>query len=73
MRPGTPQEQWRVLQACVEADKIVIMQVANTRLPDGSAPSGRYDRGVVQINTRRMNKLELLHDGTQVISLPGAR
>ena len=70
--PGTLLEQWKVLQACVEADKIVIMQAANTGLTEGSTPSGSYDRDVVLINTRRMDKLELLHDGAQVISHPGA-
>ena len=33
VRPGTLLEQWKVLQACVEAGKIVIMQAANTGLP----------------------------------------
>ena len=70
--PGTLLEQWQVLLACVEADKIVIMQAANTGLTEGSSPSGSYDRDVVLINTRRMDKLELLHDGAQVISHPGA-
>ncbi|WP_208991287.1 hypothetical protein [Pseudovibrio sp. Tun.PSC04-5.I4] len=30
VRPGTLLEQWKVLEACVAADKIVIMQAANT-------------------------------------------
>ena len=70
--PGTLLEQWRVLQACVEADKIVIMQAANTGLTEGSTPSGSYDREVVLINTLRMDGLKLLRDGRQVISFPGA-
>ncbi|MDE2790482.1 MAG: D-lactate dehydrogenase [Paracoccaceae bacterium] len=72
VRPGTLLEQWQVLQACVHADTIVIMQAANTGLTEGSTPSGSYDRDVVIINTRRMDKLELLHDGRQVVSHPGA-
>ncbi|PSL15710.1 D-lactate dehydrogenase [Shimia abyssi] len=72
LRPGTLLEQWKVLQACVAADKIVIMQAANTGLTEGSTPSGSYDRDVVLINTRRMDKLALLQDGKQVISFPGA-
>jgi D-lactate dehydrogenase (quinone) len=72
LRPGTLLEQWKVLQACVEADKIVIMQAANTGLTEGSTPSGTYDRDVVLINTRRMDKLMLLNDGHQVLSFPGA-
>lgn len=73
VRPGTMLEQWRVLQACVETDKIVVMQAANTGLTQGSTPSGSYAPDVVLINTRCMNKLELLQDGAQVVSLPGAR
>lgn len=72
LRPGTLLEMWKALQACVEADKIVIMQAANTGLTEGSTPSGSYDRDVVLINTRRMDKLKLLNDGRQALSFPGA-
>ncbi|MEM1310716.1 MAG: D-lactate dehydrogenase [Cyanobacteria bacterium P01_D01_bin.71] len=72
VRPGSLLEQWQVLQICVAADKIVIMQAANTGLTEGSTPSGRYDRDVVLINTRRMDTLIPLHEGKQVISFPGA-
>ncbi len=34
--PGTLLELWRILQACVAASKIVIMQAANTGLTEGS-------------------------------------
>lgn len=72
VQPGSLVEQWRVLQACVAADKIVIMQAANTGLTEGSTPNGDYDRGVVLINTRRMDALHLLAGGTQVVALPGS-
>lgn len=72
VRPGRLLEQWRVLEACVAADKIVIMQAANTGLTEGSTPSGRYDRDVVLINTRRMDGIVPLNGGAQVISFPGA-
>ena len=72
VQPGTLLEQWKVLQVCVAADKIVIMQAANTGLTEGSTPSGSYDRDVILINTCRMDKLVLLHNGEQVISFPGA-
>ncbi|MEM9155981.1 MAG: D-lactate dehydrogenase [Cyanobacteria bacterium P01_F01_bin.33] len=72
VRPGTLLEQWQVLQVCVAADKIVIMQAANTGLTEGSTPSGSYDRDVILINTRRMDTLVSLHDGKQVVSFPGA-
>ncbi|NSY40883.1 D-lactate dehydrogenase [Leisingera sp. ANG59] len=72
VQPATLLEQWKVLQACVAADKIVIMQAANTGLTEGSTPKGSYDRDVVLINTRRMDQLQLLDGGTQVVSFPGS-
>lgn len=72
VQPGTLLEQWKVLQACVAADKIVIMQASNTGLTEGSTPKGGYDRDVVLINVGRMKGLHLLQDGQQVLSLPGA-
>ncbi|PYG26602.1 D-lactate dehydrogenase [Pelagimonas varians] len=72
VQPKTLLEQWQVLQACVAADKIVIMQAANTGLTEGSTPKGTYDRGVVLINTRRMDDIQLLDNGKQVISFPGS-
>ncbi|MEQ9692707.1 D-lactate dehydrogenase [Shimia sp. SDUM112013] len=72
VQPATLLQQWQVLQACVRADKIVIMQAANTGLTEGSTPKGTYDRGVVLINTRRMDRLHLINDGKQVISFPGS-
>ncbi len=72
VQPGSLLEQWKVLQACVAADKILIFQAANTGLTEGSTPKGRYDRDVVLINTRRMDGLQSLDGGRQVIALPGA-
>ncbi len=72
VQPVTLLEQWKVLKACVAADKIVIMQAANTGLTEGSTPKGTYDRGVVLINTRRIDQLQLIQDGEQVISFPGS-
>ncbi|SMP01267.1 D-lactate dehydrogenase [Shimia sagamensis] len=72
VQPATLLEQWQVLQACVAANKIVIMQAANTGLTEGSTPKGSYDREVVLINTRRMDDIQLIKDGTQVISFPGS-
>ena len=70
--PGTLLEFWKVLQACVSAGKIVIMQAANTGLTEGSTPSGEYDRDVVIINTLRLNKLHVLGGGRQIVSHAGA-
>lgn len=45
--PTTLVEQWRLLQAAVDANCIIIMQAAKTGLTEGSAPSGEdYDREV---------------------------
>ncbi len=38
VQPATLLEQWHVLEACVAADKIVIMQAANTGLTEGRPP-----------------------------------
>ncbi len=72
VQPSTLLQQWQVLKACAEADKIVIMQAANTGLTEGSTPNGQYDRDVVLINTNRMDTIHTLDQGRQVISFPGA-
>ncbi|WP_041768218.1 D-lactate dehydrogenase [Pseudovibrio sp. FO-BEG1] len=72
VRPGTLLEQWKVLEACVAADKIVIMQAANTGLTEGSTPKGVYERDVVLINTNRMTQIQPLDGGKQIISFPGS-
>jgi D-lactate dehydrogenase len=71
VRPGSLVEQWRVLEACVAADVIVILQSANTGLTGGSTPHGAYDRPVVLINTMRITGLHLIDGGRQVVCLPG--
>lgn len=73
VKPGSLVEQWRVLKACVESDRIVIAQAANTGLTGGSTPDGDdYDREIVIVNTLRLNRLRVIDDGRQVICLPGA-
>lgn len=72
-QPANLVEQWRVLEACINADCIVIMQAANTGLTGGSTPFGTdYDRPVVLINTQRMNGIQVINQGEQVVCLPGA-
>lgn len=71
--PGTLLELWRVLQATVDAGRIVLMQAANTGLTGGSTPDGEgYDRSIVLISTRRLTGVQLLEGGRQVVCLPGA-
>jgi D-lactate dehydrogenase len=73
VRPGTLVEQWRVLQACAAAGKIVIMQAANTGLTGGSTPDGEgYDRDIVIVNTLRLSKIRLIREGKQAVCFPGA-
>lgn len=73
VRPGTLLELWRVLQAVVEAGRIVIMQAANTGLTGGSTPDGDdYDREIVLVSTLRLAGVQLIDDGRQVVCLPGA-
>lgn len=73
VRPGSLLEQWRVFSACVEAGCIVIMQAANTGLNGGSTPFGDdYDRPVVVINTLRIDRIDLLDGGQQVLCLAGS-
>ena len=73
VRPGTLVEQWKVLKACVAANKIIIMQAANTGITGGSTPDGAdYDREIVIVSTMRMAKIHLIKDGQQVICHPGA-
>ena len=73
VRPANLVELWRVSQKCISANKIVIMQASNTGLTGGSTPDGNnYDRDIVIISTLRMDKVQLLGGGKQVICFPGA-
>ena len=71
--PDTLLEYWKVLEVCVAANCIVIMQAAKTGLTEGSAPAASgYDRDIVIINTLKMNDIVLLNDGEQILGFPGA-
>lgn len=72
VRPGSLVEMWRVLQTCVAADRIIIVQAANTGLTGGSTPDGVYDRNVVVISTSRMGSIYPIRSGQQVVCLAGA-
>lgn len=73
VKPGTLLEIWKVLQLCVKSNVIVIMQAANTGLTGGSTPFGKdYDRSIVIINTLRINSIQLINKGNQIIALPGS-
>ncbi|MGY5766580.1 D-lactate dehydrogenase [Brachybacterium sp. DNPG3] len=73
LRPGSLADMWRALQVCVDHDLIVITQAANTGLTGGSGPGDQdYDRDVVIISTLRIDRIHLLHDAREAVSLPGA-
>ncbi|MDE1156943.1 MAG: D-lactate dehydrogenase [Neorhizobium sp.] len=69
--PGTLVEMWTVLEAVIAADCIVIMQAANTGLTGGSTPDGAYDREAVIISTLRLDRIDILDGGRQIVSQPG--
>lgn len=71
--PQSLTQLWRVIKICVEHDKIIIMQAANTGLTAGSTPDGDdYDREVVIINTRKINDIVLMDGGKQILAFAGA-
>jgi D-lactate dehydrogenase len=73
VKPGSLLESWKLLEVCVEAGFIVIMQAANTGLTGGSTPDGDdYDRPVVIMNTMRIDDIHLIDEGKQIIGLPGS-
>lgn len=73
VRPATLLEFWKILQACVEHDVIVINQAANTGLTGGSTPDGNdYDRDIVIINAMRIDGIQLINNASQVVCLPGS-
>jgi D-lactate dehydrogenase len=72
-KPGTLLEIWKILQICVKADIIVIMQAANTGLTGGSTPYGNdYDRPIVIISTMRINEIQIINEGKQIIGFSGS-
>lgn len=73
VQPGTLVEQWRVLNACIAAGRVVIFQAANTGLTGGSTPWGDdYDREIVLVSTLRLKAVHLVEGGSQVVCLPGS-
>lgn len=71
VRPANLVEMWRVAEACVAADRILIVQAANTGLTGGSTPDGDYDRPVVILSTARIKGVYPLRGGEQIVCLAG--
>lgn len=73
VRPSTLWQHWQIVQACVDADVIIINQAANTGLTGGSTPQGSdYDRDIVIINTMKIKNIQLINNNEQVICLAGS-
>ena len=73
LRPGSLIELWKILKVCLKADVIVIMQAANTGLTGGSTPnSNDYDRPIVIVNTLRIDDIQLINEGKQIIGFSGS-
>ena len=72
VRPGSLLEFWRVLEACVDSNAVIIVQAANTGLTGGSTPVSGYDRSAIIISVRRLKGIRLLRGGEQVVCMPGA-
>jgi len=73
VKPKSLFQIWQVLNVCVAADIVVIMQAANTGLTGGSTPDGDdYDRPIVVINTMRISEIHLIDNAKQIIGLAGS-
>jgi D-lactate dehydrogenase len=72
VKPDNLWQQWQVLEACIKADIIVVMQAANTGLTGGSTPVPGCDRKTVVINTTRICGIQILEQQNQIVALSGA-
>ena len=72
VRPATLVELWRTMQLLVAHDVAIIVQAANTGLTGGSTPDARIDRPVVIVSTMRIDGIQTIDDGRQVVCLPGS-
>ncbi len=73
VKPGSLLDFWKILKVCVKFDVIIIVQAANTGLTGGSTPFGNnYDRPIVIINTLRINDIQIINKGKQIIGLAGS-
>ncbi|MEM7214252.1 MAG: D-lactate dehydrogenase [Pseudomonadota bacterium] len=72
LTPKSLVDYWKALKLCVESDKIVIMQAANTGLTEGSTPNGEYDRDCVIISTLAIDAIHPINDASQIVACAGA-
>ncbi|MFJ3032397.1 D-lactate dehydrogenase [Rothia terrae] len=72
LRPTSLVEVWKALQVCLEHDFMVIPQASNTGLTGGSGPGFQdYDRPIVLISTHLINRVHLINNAQEAISLAG--
>lgn len=71
VQPTTLLQYWQVLQACVDADVVIISQAANTGLTGGSTPTDTTRQTVV-INVMKIKGIQLINNATQVVCLPAS-
>ena len=72
-KPGKLIDMWKILEICVRENLIVIMQAANTGLTGGSTPFGSgYDRPILIINTMRIDDIQIINNGNQIVGLAGS-
>ncbi len=70
--PKSLLEMWDILKLCIENDKYILMQAANTSLTGGSTPNGKYDKGLIIINTTRIKTIIPIKDGKQILAFSGS-
>jgi D-lactate dehydrogenase len=71
--PSNLPQIWKIINFCVKADLIIIMQAANTGLTGGSTPNGKnYDRPIVIINTLKVDQIHLIDSGRQIVGFAGS-
>ena len=70
--PNSLINMWTVLKLCIENNKYILMQAANTSLTGGSTPNGKYDKGLVIINTTKLKTIIPINNGHQVLAFPGS-
>ncbi len=70
--PNSLLNMWNVLKLCIENNKYILMQAANTSLTGGSTPNGKYNKGLVIINTTKLKTIIPIKNGNQILAFPGS-
>ncbi|MCL1123731.1 D-lactate dehydrogenase [Shewanella surugensis] len=72
IKPKDLWQQWQILEACIKAKVIIIMQAANTGLTGGSTPTEGCDREAIIINTARITDIHVLEEQEQILAFPSS-